>query len=116
MILLMPFLRLAFEILLLVVLINAGVRELSEWAIAFIIARLIVSFITRINQIPDFFDDPDASIAALCVLKIALEIGIFFAIREDITISTDIILLILLLMILRNISDTWSLIAIGSEE
>ena len=118
MILLMPFLRLAFEIALLVVILKAGIRELSSLAIFLIVLRLSVSFITRIFQIPDLLDDLDHILSGVitCILKIVLEVGILFAIKEDIDISMDFAIVILIFMSLRNISDTWSLLAIGVDE
>ena len=116
--LIMPCLRLVFEVLLLVVLLKAGIRELSTLAIGLIVGRLFLSFSSRLHQIPDFLDESKQLEAGvvICIAKIALEVGIFFALKEDINISMDFITIILILMILRNISDTWSLLAIGLEE
>ena len=90
MILLMPILRLIFEIVLLFVMLYAGIRELSNLAIALIVFRLLLSFISRIFQIPDLLDEFEqiASGVIICVFKIALEVGIFFSLKEDISIST----------------------------
>lgn len=118
MILFMPFLRLVCEIVLLAVLLYAGIRELSYLGTGLIILRLGLSFLTRIRQIPDFLDvfSPRVEGVIICVLKIGLEVGIFFALREDINISMDVVILILFLMSLRNISDTWSLLEIELDE
>ena len=114
----MALLKLAFEIALLLVMLKAGIRELSDWAIFLIALRLIVSFISRLFQIPGFLDESELVRWGVytCFVKIALEALIFFAVKEDITISMDFVILILLLMFLRNISDTWSLLAIGLDE
>ncbi len=115
----MPVLRLACEILLLVVMLNAGIRDLSEVAILLIVLRLVVSFISRMTHIPDVISDTFYRKlwgAGICIAKISLEVGIFVAVKEDINISLNFVIPILILMILRNISDTWSLLAIELEE
>ena len=114
----MPTLRLICEILLLIVMLNAGIRELSEFAIGLIVFRLFLSFLSRIHQIPDFLEEEDKfpSGVFICFLKIASEAGIFFSLQEDINISTDIISFIVFLMICRNVSEAWSLLAIEFDE
>ena len=114
----LPFLRLVFEILLLFVMLDVGIRELSDWAIFLILFRLILSFFSRIRQILDFLEDSNKFVwgGIICVLKIISEVGIFFSLKEDINISTDIIGIILILMIFRNVSEAWSLLAIELEE
>ena len=118
MILLMPILRLIFEILLLVVMLYVGIRELATLAIVLIVLRLILSSISRILQIPYVLDEFDqiAWGIIICVLKIVLEVGIFFSLKEDISISTDFVGIIIILMILRNASEAWSLLAIEFDE
>ena len=117
MIIVMPILRLAFEILLLVVLLQAGIRELSDLAIGLIVFRLCLSFISRMSQIPYSLDRFEQILigVVICIAKIGLEIGIFFALKEDINASMDFVILILILMILRNVSEAWSLLAIEFE-
>ena len=114
----MPFLRLICEVLLLVVMLYAGFRELSELAILLIVFRLCLSFVSRILQIPDFIEEEEKFAAGVIVgvLKIFSEVGIFFSVKEDINISTEIISIILFLMICRNVSEAWSLLAIEFDE
>ena len=118
MIVFIPLLRLVFEILLLLVMLNVGIRELSTLAAVLIMLRLFLSFISRISQIPDLLDEFEmiASGVIICTLKIVLEVGIFFSLKEDINISMNFVIIILILMSLRNISDTWSLLAIELDE
>ena len=114
-----PFLKLGVEILLLVVLVNAGIRDLSDLAVFLIVLRLIASLISRIAHIPYIFSDEFNRILSgiiICALKIVLEVGIFLEIEGDINISTGIIIAILFFMALRNVSDTWSLIAIEFDD
>ena len=114
----LPFLRLVFEILLLAVMLGTGIRELSSLAISLIVFRLLLSFFTRIHQIPYLLEDADkfAWGVLICILKIASEVGIFLDVREDINISTNVIGTILILMIFRNVSEAWSLLAIQFDE
>ena len=114
-----PILKLGFEILLLVVVVNAGIRDLSDLAISLIVVRLVVSFSSRLAHTPYVLLDEFNRVVSgilICALKIALEVGIFLEIEGDINVSTDIIIAILFLMALRNVSDTWSLIAIEFDE
>ena len=117
--LIMPILRLIFEVLLLIVMLNAGIRDLSELAILLIVSRLVVSLISRMTQLPDVFLYKSSRILSgiiICLFKIALEAGIFFQIKEDINISLNFVIAILIFMVLRNVSDTWSLLAIELDE
>lgn len=118
MILLMPILRLIFELLLLFVMLYVGIRDLSGWAIILIIFRLVLSFLSRWHQIPYILDEFDRIFwgIIICLLKIFSEAGIFFLLTEDISISMDFVIIILFLMALRNASETWSLLAIELEE
>ena len=118
MILFMPILRLGLEILLLVFMLKAGIRDLSDWAILLIVFRLSLSCISRIHQIPYLVDEDNKRIwgVTVCIFKILSEVGIFFSLKEDINISMNFVGIILFLMLLRNISDTWSLLAIELDE
>ncbi len=114
----MPGLRFAFEIGLLAVIQIEGIRELSPLATFLILSRLFLSFITRMSQLPGFLDgfNTIASRVIICIFKIVLEARIFFSLKEDINISTNVVIIILILMSLRNISDTCSLLAIDLDE
>ena len=118
MIILMPMLRFGFEIGLLFVMLYAGIREIAIWAIALIIFRLFLSLLNRIQTIPDLLEEFQNIVAGIiiCILKIASEVAIFFAIKEDIYISTNIAITLIVLMTFRNISDTASLLAIELDE
>ena len=114
----MPFLKFLFETLLLFAMLDAGIRDLSNLAIGLIVTRLFLSFISRILRAPGFLDEFEmlASGITMCALKIFFEAGIFFSLKEDINISMDFAIAILLLMFLRNVSDAWSLLAIELDE
>lgn len=112
-----PIGRLTFELILLVVIVESGIRELSDLAIALIIWRLIISCLSRIlpGLLPGKFEHTVAGVT-ICFFKIGLEIGIFFSLRENVNIPMDFVVLILFLMSLRNVSDTFSFLAIGFDE
>ena len=115
------YLKFVFEIALLVTMLIAGIRELSDWAIFLILVRLSVSCCSRIFQIPYFPNDFKRSHRILlgvytCVLKIGLDTGIFFAVKEDLNISVGSAIAILLFMSLRNISDTLPLLATDPDD
>lgn len=114
-------LRLACELALLAVIAFLGIRDLSWLACLLIMLRLLVSHISRMIQLPNVFSDKFNRILSrviICISKIALEVGIFFSLKlkGGINISTEIVITILLLMVFRNISDTWSLLATELEE
>lgn len=114
------FLRFVFEIALLVTMLIAGIRALSGLAIILIVFRLSASFSSRIYQIPYLcnLDRSDMILLGvyICVLKIVLDTGIFFSVKEGLNISMGSAIAILIFMSLRNISDTLPLLAIESDD
>ena len=117
-ILLTPILKIIFEFALLYIVLSQGIRELSSVAIICISLRLIVSLIHRFVRIPYMLDEYDIIIysVGICIAKIVLETSIFYIVHEDLSISIYVAIGIVLCMLFRNVSDTWSLLSIDLEE
>ena len=122
MIVFMSVLRWIFELGILFFMLDAGIRKLPGSAIVFIVLRLGLGCLSRIFQKPGLLDRFEHILLGVytCFVKIYFEAVIFLSIREDIkediNIQTSVIIAILLFIVLRNISDTWSLLAIEFDE
>ena len=113
----MAILRFIFEIVLLIVIVETDIRKISDLGIGLIVNRLIMGLVGRILQAVRL-DQLSRKVLGylICVFKIGLETGIFFAVKIHIDIPMDIVPLILFLMLLRNISDVVSFLAIEPDE
>ena len=110
--------RFAIEGILLVFVWKLDIRGLSNEAFVFIVFRLLVSFLSRILQRPDFLDNDEKFKwgGLIFFWKVFSEVGIFISVTADINISMGMIVSIIILILFRNVSETCSLLAIEFYE